>query len=267
MKTLRREPCRILKKQLFKHQPILKVPTLIPVCCFQYERKGYPSLTLGSVYHAGIKLSLLLNGGLKLAVCSNQCDSFLLMWLGFFVVAVEMCLKKSGMPRIFNTFEKMCLMTWKLFILRCKSDLISLLCRVSFSSAEDYSSPQGERSPSLMVTPGPKCPLSAVPTSTQTKPHLLTPLSGREQPQARLKVARECPKSTKSCSSPPSTGRARLPQKQPLPLPSLSGAKQKRISRRRATNGWRAVGTPTEREVFIAVGYLSVLFVYLFIFA
>lgn len=144
-------------------------------------------------------------------------------------------------------------------ICRSFASYLFLLYCVFFSSAEDYSSPQGEHSPSLMVTPGPKCPLSTVPTSTQTKPHLLTPVSGRDQPQARLKVARECPKSTKSSNSSPSAGCTRLPPKQPLPLPSLSGAKQKRISRRRATNGWRAVGTPTEREVFIAVGYLSAL--------
>lgn len=108
-----------------------------------------------------------------------------------------------------------------------------------------------------MVTPGPKCPLSSVPTSAQTKSCLLSPLSGREQPQAKLKMARECPKSSRSASSPPTTGRSRLPPKQLLPLPGLSSAKQRRISRRRATNGWRAVGTPTEREVFIAVGYVS----------
>lgn len=139
---------------------------------------------------------------------------------------------------------------------------IFILVRI-LSFAEGYSSTQGEHSPSLMVTPGPKCPL---PTSTQTKPHPLTPLSGRDQAKARLKVARECPKSTKSSNGSPSAGHTRLPQKQPLPLPSLSNAKQKRMSRRRATNGWRAVGTPTEREVFIAVGYLSVLFYFFFFF-
>ncbi|XP_023258603.1 bromo adjacent homology domain-containing 1 protein-like [Seriola lalandi dorsalis] len=47
-------------------------------------------------------------------------------------------------------------------------------------------------------------------------------------------------------------GRTRLPQKQPSPVPSLSSTKQKKVSRRRATNGWRPVGIPTEREVFIA---------------
>ncbi|XP_070782304.1 bromo adjacent homology domain-containing 1 protein [Enoplosus armatus] len=120
---------------------------------------------------------------------------------------------------------------------------------------EGYSSPQGDHSPSLLAPPSlpmSSCPLSSVPTSTQTKPHLLTPLSGRDQPQARLKLARECPQSTKPSNGSLSMGRTRLPQKQPSPLPSLGSAKQKRVSRRRATNGWRPVGMPTEREVFIA---------------
>ncbi|XP_039980783.1 bromo adjacent homology domain-containing 1 protein-like [Xiphias gladius] len=120
---------------------------------------------------------------------------------------------------------------------------------------EGYSSPQGEHSPSLLVPPSlpiSSCPLSSVPTSTQTKPHLLTPLSGRDQPQATLKLARECPQSTKPSNGSLSMGRTRLPQKQPSPVPSLSSTKQKKISRRRATNGWRPVGMPTEREVFIA---------------
>lgn len=131
-----------------------------------------------------------------------------------------------------------------------------------FTFTEGYSSPQGDHSPSLLVPPSlpmSSCPLSSVPTSTQTKPHLLTPLSGRDQPQARLKLARECPKSTKPTNGSLSMGRTRLPQKQPSPLPSLSNTKQKRISRRRATNGWRPVGMPTEREVFIAVGYLPAI--------
>lgn len=120
---------------------------------------------------------------------------------------------------------------------------------------------EGDHSPSLLVPPSmpmSSCPLSSVPTSTQTQPNLLTPLSGRDQPQARLKLARENPKSTKPTNGSLSMGRTRLPQKQPSPLPSLSNAKQKRISRRRATNGWRPVGMPAEKEVFIAVGYFSV---------
>ncbi|XP_041661298.1 bromo adjacent homology domain-containing 1 protein [Cheilinus undulatus] len=118
---------------------------------------------------------------------------------------------------------------------------------------EGYSSPQGEHSPSLLVSPSmpmSNCPLSTVPTSTQTKPHLLTPLSGRDQPPARLKLARECPQSTKPSNGSLSIGRTR--QKQPSPPLSLSSTKQKKVSRRRATNGWRPVGVPSEREVFIA---------------
>ena len=132
-----------------------------------------------------------------------------------------------------------------------------IVSRSLFPSPEGYSSPQGDHSPSLLVPPSlpmSSCPLSSVPTSTQTKPHLLTPLSGRDQPQARLKLARECPQSTKPSNGSLSMGRTRLNQKQPSPLPSLSSTKQKRVSRRRATNGWRPVGVPTEREVFIAVG-------------
>ncbi|KAM6914954.1 bromo adjacent homology domain-containing 1 protein [Xenentodon cancila] len=120
---------------------------------------------------------------------------------------------------------------------------------------EGYSSPQGDHNPSLLVAPSmpiSSCPLSSVPTSTQTKPHLLTPLSGRDQPQARLKLARECPQSTKPTNGSLSLGRTRLPMKQTSPVPSLSSNKQKKVSRRRATNGWRPVGIPTEREVFIA---------------
>ncbi|KAM9840608.1 bromo adjacent homology domain-containing 1 protein [Aulostomus maculatus] len=120
---------------------------------------------------------------------------------------------------------------------------------------EGYSSPQGDHSPSLLVPsslPISSCPLSSVPTSTQANPHLLTPLSGRDQPQGRLKLATECPKSTKPSNGSLPMGRTRLPQEQPSPVASLGSAKQKRVSRRRATNGWRPVGIPTEKEVFIA---------------
>ncbi|KAF0023247.1 hypothetical protein F2P81_023877 [Scophthalmus maximus] len=54
------------------------------------------------------------------------------------------------------------------------------------------------------------------------------------------------------CTHSIKTGRTRLPQKQPSTVPSLSSTKQKKISRRRATNGWRPVGIPSERDVFIA---------------
>ncbi|CAL9691988.1 unnamed protein product [Knipowitschia caucasica] len=128
---------------------------------------------------------------------------------------------------------------------------------------ESYSSPQGD--PALLVSsslPMSTCPLSTPPTSTQnTKPQLLPP-----QPPARLKLAKECPQPDKTSTKPPSKpspskasngslsmGRTRASQKQPPPAtPTLSTAKQKKISRRRATNGWRPVGVPTEKEVFIA---------------
>uniref|UniRef100_A0A668A7X1 BAH domain-containing protein n=1 Tax=Myripristis murdjan TaxID=586833 RepID=A0A668A7X1_9TELE len=120
---------------------------------------------------------------------------------------------------------------------------------------EGYSSPQGEHSPPLLgppTLPMSSCPLPSVPSSTQAKPHLLTPLSGRDQPQARLKLARECPQSTKPSNGSLSMGRTQLTQKQPSSMPSLGSTKQKKVSRRRATNGWRPVGEPTEKEVFIA---------------
>ncbi|KAF3702671.1 Bromo adjacent -like proteiny domain-containing 1 protein [Channa argus] len=120
---------------------------------------------------------------------------------------------------------------------------------------EGYSSPQGDHSPSFLAPPQlpiSSCPLSSVPTSTQTKPHLLTPLSGQDQPQARLKLARECPQSTKPSNGSLSMGHNQLPHKQPSDVPSFSSTKQKKVSRRRTTNGWRPVGMPRQKEVFIA---------------
>uniref|UniRef100_A0A1A8FV05 Bromo adjacent homology domain containing 1 n=1 Tax=Nothobranchius korthausae TaxID=1143690 RepID=A0A1A8FV05_9TELE len=112
---------------------------------------------------------------------------------------------------------------------------------------------EGDHSPSLLVPPTmpiSSFPLSSVPTSTQTKPCLLSPLSGRDQPQARLKLAKKCPQSTKVSNGSLSVGRAQLLTKQVSPVPNLS--KHKKMTRRRATNGWRPVGIPTEREVFVA---------------
>ncbi|XP_077366713.1 bromo adjacent homology domain-containing 1 protein [Festucalex cinctus] len=109
---------------------------------------------------------------------------------------------------------------------------------------ETYSSPQGDHNSSILVPPSlplSNCPLSSVPTSTQTtNPHLLTPLSGREQhqlpPRARLKAPANLPS---GASDGDQSAGPRYPQ-------------QKRIGRRRATNGWRPVGVPMEKEVFIA---------------
>ncbi|KAL0967707.1 hypothetical protein UPYG_G00255830 [Umbra pygmaea] len=120
---------------------------------------------------------------------------------------------------------------------------------------ESYSSTKGEHSPSPLVSPSlplSGCPIPTTPSSTQVKPRLLNPLSDRGVHQARLKPARECPQSTKPSNGSLSIGRTRLSQKQPALTPSLSPSKQKRVSHRRPTNGWLPVGTPTEKEVFIA---------------
>ncbi|XP_061785379.1 bromo adjacent homology domain-containing 1 protein [Nerophis lumbriciformis] len=112
---------------------------------------------------------------------------------------------------------------------------------------ETFSSSQGDHSPSLLVPPPiSSCPLSSVPTSTQTNPHLLTPLLGQEQqPRARLKAATDRPQGTKaSLDSVPPT----LQQRPPSPP---SPCKQKKVVRRRATNGWRSVGIPAEKDIFI----------------
>ncbi|KAM9778830.1 bromo adjacent homology domain-containing 1 protein isoform 1-T1 [Syngnathus typhle] len=97
---------------------------------------------------------------------------------------------------------------------------------------ETYSSPQGDHNPSILVPPSlplSNCPLSSVPTSTQTaNPHL--------PPRARLKASANRPS---GASDKDQNAEPRSPQ-------------QKRIGRRRATNGWWPVGDPTEKEVFIA---------------
>uniref|UniRef100_A0A3P9JXN1 BAH domain-containing protein n=1 Tax=Oryzias latipes TaxID=8090 RepID=A0A3P9JXN1_ORYLA len=121
-------------------------------------------------------------------------------------------------------------------------------------SIKTESYPPSEDPPSLLIAPNlplSSCPLSSGPTSTQADAHLLTPLSGRGRPPPRLRLVKAFPQSDKASNASPSVGRARVPPKQTAP--SLSGAsKQKKVGRRRTTNGWRPVGAPTEREVFIA---------------
>nr|XP_057913427.1 bromo adjacent homology domain-containing 1 protein-like isoform X2 [Doryrhamphus excisus] len=87
---------------------------------------------------------------------------------------------------------------------------------------ETFSSPQGDHSP------------------TQTNPHL------QQQPRAGLKASAENPPGTKASAN----GRRHSPQQ--LPPSPPSPCKLKKVVRRRATNGWRPVGTPAEKEVFIA---------------
>ncbi|KAJ3606617.1 hypothetical protein NHX12_026138 [Muraenolepis orangiensis] len=150
---------------------------------------------------------------------------------------------------------------------------------------EGYSSPQGI-APSL---PPPSCPPPATPSSTRTEPHPPTPSSTRAEPRppppssgppARLRLAHVPPVSTgrphmaqKRVASPapsleatppapsleatpPAPSLEATPPAPSLeatpPAPSPGGARQKRVSRCRTTNGWRPVGVAVEREVFIA---------------
>ncbi|XP_010877779.1 bromo adjacent homology domain-containing 1 protein isoform X2 [Esox lucius] len=130
------------------------------------------------------------------------------------------------------------------------------------SSREDC----GPRSVWVSAAPRPPsgCPASpSAPPSAQSVPRLRTPLSDPSQPQVPLHVARECPQSAKA----PSGSRSEVPGGSPAVCPHIQdrqqlgpscratsrAAKQHRISRRRATNGWLPVGLPFKKEVF-AVG-------------
>lgn len=102
------------------------------------------------------------------------------------------------------------------------------------------------------------CPISSVPPPTQSVPHLQTPLSDASRPQVQIRVGRECPQRAK----PPSGSRSGVRDSAVCPhikdgqLGAGHGsgsAKQPKISRRRATNGWLPVGVATEKEVFIVV--------------
>ncbi|XP_030635391.1 bromo adjacent homology domain-containing 1 protein [Chanos chanos] len=124
---------------------------------------------------------------------------------------------------------------------------------------EDCSYPLEEHSPSIPVSPAlphSVCPIPSVPQATQSVPHLQPPLSDASQPQGQLRVMRECPQSAK----PPGGSRSavgssalcpHIKQSQLVPSQGSVAAKQPKISRRRATNGWLPIGMPTEKEVFI----------------
>lgn len=118
-----------------------------------------------------------------------------------------------------------------------------------FTIAESYPPSEDGLSPSLLIS---SCPLSGGPTSSQAKAHLLTPLSGRSRPPPRLRLSKAFPQSAEASNGSLSVGRTRVPAKQAAPG-LVCANKQKKVGRRRTTNGWRAVGAPTEREVFIAV--------------
>uniref|UniRef100_A0A3Q3G679 Bromo adjacent homology domain containing 1 n=1 Tax=Labrus bergylta TaxID=56723 RepID=A0A3Q3G679_9LABR len=135
---------------------------------------------------------------------------------------------------------------------------------------EDYPSTLGDHhSPSsIPICPSPRtltgCPISNVPPAGQSVPHTQAPLSDPSQPQPPLQVAKECPQSAKSPSGSRSgtrgtgsIGSADCPlnrdKKQKLGPASVGGrtvAKQPKNGRQKATNGWRPVGVPYQREVF-----------------
>ncbi|XP_035285216.1 bromo adjacent homology domain-containing 1 protein isoform X2 [Anguilla anguilla] len=129
--------------------------------------------------------------------------------------------------------------------------------RCSFSTAcsgcthkiktEEFPSSLEDRSPSIPVWPA--LPLSSCPVPSVPPAALQTLLSDPSQPQAQLRVARECPQSAK----PPSGSRSGVRNSTGCPHAGHGSntGKQQRISRRRATNGWLPVGVPTEKEVFI----------------
>lgn len=111
---------------------------------------------------------------------------------------------------------------------------------------------QDEHSRTLLVPPA--LPLSgcpSIPRVNPSSPRLLSSMSDRRQAEVRLKVGKECPQNTKPSNGSLAMGHTRL-SKQPTATPA-SAKHQKKVSRRQATNGWRPVGVPTEKEVFIAV--------------
>ncbi|XP_041950606.1 bromo adjacent homology domain-containing 1 protein [Alosa sapidissima] len=126
-------------------------------------------------------------------------------------------------------------------------------CRQEIKT-EGYSSPRREHSPSLLQVPPALplsgCPLPQVTTPTAPVPHLLSPLSERRPSEPGMGSVRECPQGSKPSNGALSIRRARLSLKQQAPTTAPS-AKQKKVVRRRATNGWRPLGVPVEKEVFV----------------
>ncbi|KAI4900402.1 hypothetical protein NFI96_017784 [Prochilodus magdalenae] len=124
---------------------------------------------------------------------------------------------------------------------------------------EDYPYPLDEHSPSIPMSPAlplSVCPIPSVAPAAQSVPHLQPPLPDAGRPQVQLRMGRECPQSAKPPSSSPSgirdsTGCRHMKDGQLGAGHGSPAAKQPKISRRRATNGWLPVGTATEKEVFI----------------
>lgn len=83
-----------------------------------------------------------------------------------------------------------------------------------------------------------------VNSSSAGVPRLISTLSERRHTHVRLK---QCPQNTKAPNTSLAMSQTRLSQKHPT-----AGAKQKKVNQRQITNGWRPVGEPTEKEIFIA---------------
>ncbi|XP_069493639.1 bromo adjacent homology domain-containing 1 protein [Ambystoma mexicanum] len=96
------------------------------------------------------------------------------------------------------------------------------------------------------------CPVPSVPPAAEPVPYLQTPNS-EPQIMATLKMARECPQSSKPPSGSKSGYRNTSCVHSADSKTSRSRAhpKQQRISRRRATNGWVPVGASCEKAVYV----------------
>nr|XP_014340941.1 PREDICTED: bromo adjacent homology domain-containing 1 protein isoform X2 [Latimeria chalumnae] len=100
------------------------------------------------------------------------------------------------------------------------------------------------------------CPVPSVPPAAEPVPHLQIPNSEPQEQQtfSLLKVARECPQSSKPPSGSRSGVRNTAGCFHALSSKSSSGhphVKQQRIHRRRATNGWLPVGVSFEKAVYV----------------
>ncbi|KAI7799818.1 bromo adjacent homology domain-containing 1 protein [Triplophysa rosa] len=105
---------------------------------------------------------------------------------------------------------------------------------------EGFPSSQEEQSRASAVSSAPL----GVNSSSAGVPRLISTPSERRHTHKRLK---RCPQNTKAPNTSLAMSQTRLSQKHPT-----AGGKQKKVDQRQVTNGWRPVGEPTEKEVFIA---------------
>ncbi|XP_056620491.1 bromo adjacent homology domain-containing 1 protein [Triplophysa dalaica] len=105
---------------------------------------------------------------------------------------------------------------------------------------EGFPSSQEEQSRASAVSSAPL----RVNTSSAGVPRLISTASERRHAHDRLK---QCPQKTKAPNTSIAMSQTRISQKHPT-----AGGKQKKVDQQQVTNGWRPVGEPTEKEVFIA---------------